>query len=110
MTGKKNHQISLEEAQQLIKNFRKQNNGIIGGLFDKESILQLLQQPDCVSVRYYFGQNEDGDNVVIMIGVDVKGNDILNGLILEKAFPCPPYCGEKNIMSFKELKELRELV
>lgn len=110
MSLKKDHQISLEEAQRLIRNFKRNNAGIIGGVFDKDNVVQVLHQPGCVAIRYYFGQNEDGENVIVMIGVDSAGNDIVNGMILEKAFPCPPFCGEKNILNFKEYKEERKLV
>jgi hypothetical protein len=112
MQEKRDHRISLEYARQLTRNFREFSSGsdIHGGLFDKESVLAVLQQPDCVAMRYYYGIDEYSKSVLVIVGVDKKGNDILNGVIIEKAFPCPPYCGDINALNAEELKEKRMLV
>lgn len=112
MQKKRNHKISLEYAQELTRNFREQGSGseVHGGLFDKESVLEVLQQPGCAALRYYYGINELEKNVLVIVGVDTFGNDILNGIIIEKAFPCPPYCGDINALNAEDLKEKRILV
>ena len=105
--GGKNHRITLEYARQLTQNFKDLNqDGItIGGLFDKESVMDVLNQPGCVALRYYNGINEEDKTVLVILGVDQRGHDILNGIIIERAFPCPPYCGEINSLIDQEHKE-----
>jgi len=96
--NKMSHLISLHDAQKLTENFRAENEvkSPIGGMFEKESVLAVLNQPECVAMRYYFGIDDNNKKVLIIVGVDLQGNDMIDGIIIEKAFPCPPYCGDIN--------------
>ena len=107
--GGKDHQISLEFARQLTQNFRSKSNSqeTISGLFDKETVLTVLNQSECVAMRYYHGINDEDKNVIVIVGVDKQGNDILDGIIIEKAFPCPPFCGDINDLNSEEFEQKR---
>ena len=107
--GGKDHNILLEYARELTKNFRGQSSSedTISGLFDKETVLSVLNQSDCVAMRYYHGINEEEKNVIVIVGVDKHGYDILDGVIIEKAFPCPPFCGDINDLNADEIEQKR---
>lgn len=121
--AKGKHKISLEEAKKFTAGYRKEKAEFMtadkmnekeakkGGMFGKEDILDLLNQPGCVGMRYYYGRNDDGSKNLVLVGVDKDNNDILpaeeksamavmdsndNGIILERGLPCPPYCTEKD--------------
>ncbi len=91
------HQISLDEAKKMIERHRskisKPRMGEYGGRFNKDEVLELLNQKECLYMRYYHGENENGEPVIILIGVDKNDKDMENGKILEESNPpCPPNC------------------
>lgn len=97
-TGQENHAISLSEASQMTNNFRNsaRANQITGGYFGKDIILKILEQPNCVGIRYYYGVNSMQDPVLVLVGVDENGDDLYNGVLGELSQPCPPYCSSPN--------------
>jgi len=139
LTGKENHKISLEEARRFTSVYRaekaqfmtpdniKHKEAKKGGFFGKDAIIELLNQPDCIGIRYYYGRSDDGMKNLILVGVNKEGNDILpkpaepsaatdttenmdiqtpqgessenKGIILEKSLPCPPFCGSRGLES-----------
>ncbi|KAA3617744.1 MAG: hypothetical protein D8M58_00665 [Calditrichaeota bacterium] len=107
--GGKDHRISIDYARELTRNFRaeKKTGESISGLFDKETVLAVLNQQDCIAMRYYHGINEEDKNVIVIVGVDKHGYDILDGVIIEKAFPCPPFCGDINDLNADDVEEKR---
>ncbi|MBA4313144.1 MAG: hypothetical protein C0417_11005 [Chlorobiaceae bacterium] len=94
---KHSHLISLKDGSRMTHAFREQAgpDAIKGSLFWKEYIQKLLDQPDCVAMRYYYAI-EDGKNTLVLVGVNSDGNDITNGTILEVGLPCPPFCSTQN--------------
>lgn len=94
LTGKEDHSITLEEAAQYMLNFRRtaKPDTRIGGYFGSEAILRILQQKDCVGLRYYYGTDETGQNLLILMGVDANGKDMINGELAERSWFCPPFC------------------
>ncbi len=103
------HQISLAEAKALTSRYRTNLEAITttefkGALpfsetFDAAAIQAILNQPECVSFRSYYGMKEDKTICIIHIGVDAAGNDIINSLsgngediIMELGQVCPPFC------------------
>lgn len=63
--------------------------------FDRGDIDEILQQPDCVSFRIYYGMSSDLNIHAILVGVNSDGNDILNvepPVIKEEGQRCPPFC------------------
>lgn len=100
-TGKEDHRISLAEAAKLTGNYRKQmsGNNIKGQFFGRDALKDLLNQDDCVGIRIYNGLGNSGNPCYVLTGVKANGNDIYGGLILEKGLPCPPDCGETNLLN-----------
>jgi hypothetical protein len=94
-TGNEDHDIMLGDASALTRNFRDRagKNAIKGGFFGQAALQQLLDQEGVVGIRYYYGQENDGRPVLVLVGVDATGNDLIEGFILERSVPCPPYCG-----------------
>lgn len=93
-----NHFISIEEASELTKRYRNHSgpDAVIAELFDNTSLLNIINQPLCVSIRIYFGLDVNNQNCLIIVGVDVNGNDLVNGLILEHGVCCPTICSQLN--------------
>ncbi len=90
----RDHRITLAEAAALTRRHRETKVSTEkAGSFHKDQVLALLAQPGCVGLRIYHGLNADGSRAFVLTGIDAKDND-LTGEILEKHFPCPPYCGE----------------
>lgn len=100
-TGKENHSITLAEARHFVENFRKdKEEGVIkGGYFSREIYEKILSQEGCVGIRNYFAAisaRPGYDNVtptIVMVGVDSRGNDQINGVVGDDMLLCPPYDG-----------------
>jgi len=91
--------------------YRRQHRGEKhGGLFSKDVILSILNQPGCVAMRYYFGINtslppdsataEIRNPTLIICGIDANGDDILReaAIVGEKSWACPPDCSDVNAL------------
>ena len=72
-------EISHEVAAKMIKNhhdkygYENSSSFIIG----KTAIQQLLDQPGCVGVRFAEAINEAGFKSLVYVGIDEKGNNIV---------------------------------
>ena len=97
-TGKEDHSITLPEASKLTSNYQeKQVSGAaIGGYFGKEAVEAILQQEGVVGLRYYFGLNEDGSQCMVLVGVNSQGDDLVEGVLAERSWMCPPFCSSVN--------------
>jgi hypothetical protein len=93
----KSHRISLDEAA--AQSRRSRDGQHKGGLFLRAELDQLLAQPGCAGLRYYYGRKADGQDTLILVGVDEKGNDMEQGVLLEESFLCPPICGTTNVLN-----------
>lgn len=100
-TGKENHQISLEEASELTRSFRENHpNETIAEFFGKETVLAILNQPNCVGIRIYYGQEPgNGQKHLVLVGADSNQNDLYLGLIAERAMSCPKFCSNSNALN-----------
>ncbi len=100
-TGNEDHLISLADASELTANFRnaQTDDYIKAEYFGKNAILSLLKQDDCIGMRVYYGQEIDGVKKLVLVAVDANGNDLVNGVILDKGFPCPSYCSTSNSLN-----------
>ncbi len=94
----KDHRIPLEAAAAQTKSHRDSagKDAVKGGLFLRKSVDELLAQPGVAGVRFYFGRNATNAPTVILAGVDQAGNDLVNGVLLDEHFYCPPFCGTAN--------------
>ena len=96
-TGNEIFTISLRDASVFTKRYRINNPfGVIGGYFSKTAIQNILNQPNCVGIRYYYGINDEKVQALIITGVDSNGDDLFKGQLADRSFLCPPECGHKN--------------
>ena len=102
-TGNEEHSISLQDASELTKNYRDQIDAetsyIKGEYFGKTALQSLLNQTDCVGARIYYGLKASGIPCLVIVGVDVDGNDITTGEIMEYGTLCPPDCSTANALN-----------
>lgn len=85
------HSITLEEAREMIAR-RRRAAMESGGAFEKDALMRLLSHPQCAGMRIYYGMHPDGRPCLVLVGVDQHGEEILEGELLEKNYPCPPFC------------------
>ena len=93
----KSHRVPLEEAATQARRFREGQHK--GGYFHRPDLDALLAQPGCSGLRYYYGRHADGQDSLILVGVDKEGNDLINGVVMEDEFWCPPFCGTANVLN-----------
>lgn len=90
------HQISLQEAIEMTARYQADiPTGMVNSeMFSKDSVLALLSQPGCASLRIYYGKQNNGTIHAILVGVDENGVDMVqtSDLILEEGVRCPPFC------------------
>lgn len=86
--------ITLKEAIDFTHSFQTKNPDVIKSFFVGINKLNLiLEQKDCIGVRIYNGYDTtQNKNNLVLVGVDKKGEDISNGVILEELSACPPDC------------------
>lgn len=90
--------VTLREASGWTANYRAtiSSGEIIAHFFGTEKIKAILNQEDCVGIRIYYGIDENRKKNLILVGVRTDENDMVDGVILEKAYPCPPRCSSLN--------------
>lgn len=92
----RDHTISLEDAARATAARRAKDKGKPDAekvfAFNKEALERLLHQGGCAGMRAYPGTHEDGENTWVLVGVDEKGNDMENGVLLQDPLYCPIYC------------------
>ena len=102
MQFKKNedHSITLDEAGKLTRNHQNKagKDAIKAEFFGKEVIQNIIIQENCVGIRVYYGQKDNGTPAVVLVGADANGNDLTQGIIAEKGLPCPPFCPENSTL------------
>jgi hypothetical protein len=102
-TGHENHSISFEDAADLTKNYREQMSigQIKGGYFSKEAVLSILDQENCVGIRYFYGLDESDRQVLVVVGVDENEDDLIGEeyVCIEMSIPCPSRCGRSDILN-----------
>jgi len=87
------HHIELEAARDLINRHKRQNTtGRTSVVTTRVPLDRMLAQEGCVGVRMYFAMNPDGTPTIVMVGVDKDFNDLDQGVISDRMFPCPDWC------------------
>lgn len=86
--------ITLKEAIDFTHYFQTRNPDELKSFFVGINKLNLiLDQKNCVGLRIYNGYDtKTKKNNLVLVGVDKKGEDITDGVILENLNPCPVYC------------------
>jgi len=101
--GTEGAHISLGDASVLTANHRAANPGqVLAHFFGKNILQEILTQDGCVGIRIYLGQDESGTSKLVIVGADSGGNDMIDGVIGDFAYPCPSHCGNKNSLNSSE--------
>jgi hypothetical protein len=101
-----NHFIDLKIAIEMTSRYRQHMNTIlrpdyqgrdilpIAEAFNKKALQDLLNQADCIGLRFYYGMSADYQLHLIICGVDGKEEDITDAsaLIADDSKRCPPRC------------------
>lgn len=97
--GKEGEEITLSNASSMTAAYRRNNpNETLGHFFGREIISRILDQPDAVGIRIYYGIDEDGKKQLILVGADSDEND-LTDLVADVSFPCPDACSVPNALN-----------
>ena len=100
----KKHTITVDEAAKITARHRNQasaraankriKDGDLGGLFTKEEVISMLQNPKAKYLRFYYGQSEEGSQELVLLSADADGNDLMGdeAVALDSHLPCPPFC------------------
>ncbi|CAI8155807.1 MAG: Uncharacterised protein [Flavobacteriales bacterium UBA4585] len=89
------HVISLDEAKQMTHAYQSaaQFQGLtVASMIDKEAYQLVINQPNCVNIRTYFGLNSEEKLTIVIVGVDANGEDMTDGVLLNMATNCPIFC------------------
>jgi hypothetical protein len=99
--GNEGSVVTLAEASGWTANYRKTipAGEIIAQFFGKNQLLKILNQKGCIGVRFYYGIGDDGIKNIIAVGATSNQNDMIEGIILEYALKCPPYCSVSNSLN-----------
>jgi hypothetical protein len=99
-TGNEEQTITLAEATALTQAYRNANPGaVLGEYFGKEILTDILNQPNCVGVRMYYGLSANGQPQPVIAGVYANGNDIVEGTLGDRSVKSPPYSGVNNALN-----------
>ncbi len=91
-TGEENHAITSAEAAAFIKQYREHygTEAAAGVFFDQQAVRALLDQPNAVGLRYYYGENLFGENQLMLVGTGANRNDLLEGEPFKVSMMNPP--------------------
>ena len=92
------HIIPLEEAVELTHAYQssiKFQGETKACMLDADAYRDLINQPDCNSVRTYFAIKE-GFLTIVVVGVNAEGHDITSGVLLDYAALCPENCDQES--------------
>jgi hypothetical protein len=97
-TGNEEHEISLTEAAAMTKNYRDtiSTGDTIASYIGKSDLQDMLNQAECVGARIYYGLSTTGGKELVLVGVDASGNDLYEGILLDRVFKCPQDCSTAN--------------
>ncbi len=89
------HHISLTEASTMTHAFQnaQQFQGMtIACMMDNNSYQEVIDQPGCVNLRTYFALDDQNNLTIVLVGVNALGQDMVNGIILERSTRCLVLC------------------
>ena len=93
-------EITLKEAQDLISAFQTKFPTEAKAFYVGSNHLDAItNQEHCIGVRIYNAYDDaNKTNTVVLVGVDKQGNDMKNGVIVDRTTPCPPSCPTVGIL------------
>jgi len=99
-TGHEDHSISLQDAITMTTNYRNANRDAVKAhFFGKDALQAILDQAGCVGIRIYYALDDQGTKHLVLCGADADENDLYDGQLAERSYPCPPYCGASSPLS-----------
>jgi hypothetical protein len=82
--------ITKAEAEKMKKAYQSKNPHKTKSVaFSAEFIRDLVNNPQAETVIFSFGENDNGEDTIIISPTDATGLTIDNG---DRGSPCPPYC------------------
>ena len=93
--------ISQEQAKTLIDAFAKKFPGqIVSSFIGENNVKQILEQDNCIGLRIYNGYDDAEKKIsLVMVGVDAKEQDMLDGnIIYDRMAICPPFCAKNGLV------------
>jgi hypothetical protein len=89
--------ITLQQAQEWATTWRENPLHIIKAfLIPQADFVQLLAEKNVVDIRAYVGTDENGEQKLMLVGVNDKGQDLIdeanNQNIYDFTQPCPDFC------------------
>jgi len=89
--------ITLETAQAWAQKWRDTPGATVKAhLIPQIDITQLMNEKDVVDIRAYIGIDDNGENKLMLVGVDANGNDLIDDAneqyIYDFTKPCPTTC------------------
>lgn len=87
-------QITLQEAKTLVNASKKKFPNKLHSFFLGSNHYQsILEQENCIGIRIINAFNESKNaETLVLVGVDTEGNDMCDGIIVDKLEPCPSFC------------------
>ncbi|WP_018478954.1 hypothetical protein [Pontibacter roseus] len=93
ITGKEGGPVDRAIAKRWAARYRRAGRGAVNcHIFGRERILELLNQEGCMGVKIYYALNEQDEQQLLLVATDVDGNNMEDGLIMDKSSTCPPDC------------------
>lgn len=95
-TGNEGAVITLAEGAEMTANYRATINvgETIGHAVGKNLVNAILNQTGCMGIRLYYAINNKGVKQLVLVGVNSDGDDMYQGIIVDKIPNCPPECGK----------------
>jgi len=91
--------ISLEQAKEFVDHYKNLpgSGPIRAHGFGKNKLLEIINQPNAVGARFYYGYEQLPNGTfkqnLVVIGVNSANEDIMDtNKILEFSNTCPPHC------------------
>ncbi|WP_430408845.1 hypothetical protein [Kordia sp.] len=97
--------IPLSTAVKWTQNWRERKDiqDINGFFIPMDDINEARAEAGIDNMRGYLGIDENGVDHLLLVGVDAKGNDMIDELkgqfVYDYTKPCPQQCGNGNVLN-----------
>jgi hypothetical protein len=100
-TGNEGEMIDPAIAQKWMDNYQQKAGpgAIKGHFFGFRKLNELMMQGEAIGVRIYYAKDDKGVDKLVLVAVTPGEANIAKvdgsksvGLVLDNAYPCPPYC------------------
>lgn len=98
--GTEGSSISIADGAAMTLNHRMANpNARLGHFMGKDILNSILAQSGCMGIRTYHGLDTNGNQELIMVGVDSNENDMVSGIVADRMVGAPPHGGSLNVLN-----------